>query len=272
MGFTPKNEGPTSDLPFRERSRYLDSSSLLTDDRSDGAALVVPATIRAQIEALVGRARPRETAGLLGGQCFQDTLGRWTLVTSAAGDSTIGRLGQVELSPAEKSQLRDAIHRDDPAADIIGWFHSHPGPSGFSYVDREEQTQWGSTQIGLLVFMAYDGAGWCRAYEGPDSAELNLSGSTTPAKSILASVGAGSRSRHDATRNRDTVRFAKPERAPSQQPAAAKEPLWQRPTRPRQPGGQSPDNPELGTSELELLITMTIITATALLLLGYYVT
>jgi hypothetical protein len=65
-----------------------------------------------------------------------------------------------------------AAHRaGQPAADVVGWWHSHAQPSEYSDADRSTQGMWIPPDcVGLLVFAA--GTPWAHAYLGPQARRL----------------------------------------------------------------------------------------------------
>lgn len=183
-GFRPRPSGEIGvneaglDLPFRSRDTYLaQGAAYLRASKGEipGFALVVPESPRHEIQVFVAQAKPRETAGLLGGRVFRDVRGPWVLVTTVACDPREGELGFVSLEPKLVARLRNVINELAPSADVVGWFHSHSRSSGFSRVDFGQQRVWTNRyHVGLLAYMQSIDNDWCRAYRGPDAEGLEL--------------------------------------------------------------------------------------------------
>jgi hypothetical protein len=159
----------------------------------DGAVLVEPGVARDLRRAAELQA-PHETGGLLYGQVWRDGEGRYVLVDGfvQAGPDA-GKTGEFSLSPMGTQLLRETAARSFPAADEIGWWHTHRVPSPYSDTDLAMQRAFQQpTSVGLLVFAS--GAPWATAYLGPDGRALGQPGMlpppTVPGRAALAAAGA----------------------------------------------------------------------------------
>jgi hypothetical protein len=157
------------DAPFRLRSCFAGYHQFA--DRS-GAVLVAP-EISTRLWEAARIARPFETGGLLAGRVFCDGKGRYViLVGCVEAPPNARRLAQFELSPEATDQLRKGASRTHPAADVVGWWHSHDGPSEYSQTDLSQQSVWTQPEsVGILVFA--EGQRWGIVHQGPDARPLN---------------------------------------------------------------------------------------------------
>jgi proteasome lid subunit RPN8/RPN11 len=157
------------DAPFREREAFEDYQAFRNPDM---AILVAPGTAR-DLRTAAERARPHETGGLLSGRTLRDAEGQYVLVSGyVEASAEAGRAAAFEISPQATAQLRKAAFQRDPTADVVGWWHSHLGPSSYSPVDRNTQQIFRQpTSVGLLVFAS--GEPWARAYVGPEATLLS---------------------------------------------------------------------------------------------------
>jgi len=123
---------------------------------------------------------------LLSGRLLRNGGGAYVLVSgfieAAAGS---GRMARFEVSPQATARMREECARAHPTADVVGWWHSHLGPSHYSDIDVTSQSVWRQPQsVGLLVFAAGDP--WATVYLGPDSRHLGYPVATLPAQTAAA--------------------------------------------------------------------------------------
>lgn len=172
-----------SHLPFRLRSLFGDRCLSLGRSPSPRGAsdrfevLVLPKVAHG-LRVAAARSAPKETFGLLGGRVFRDGEGSYVVVTSMVmAHSLDASAGHVRVPPVEIDRLRRRLEASAPTHDLIGWWHTHHRPSGYSGTDFSEQASWPDPEhVGLLVFMHADttaGEPWAYAYRGP-GAELLL--------------------------------------------------------------------------------------------------
>jgi hypothetical protein len=157
------------DVPFRPRSSF--GSYQQFTDRS-GAVLVAP-EISQRLREAARIARPFETGGLLAGRVFRDDHGRYAIVVGyVEAPSDAGRLSSFELTPEATDRLRADASCTHPEADVVGWWHSHGGPSDYSTTDLSQQSIWTQPEsVGILVFA--EGRQWGAVHQGPDARLLN---------------------------------------------------------------------------------------------------
>jgi proteasome lid subunit RPN8/RPN11 len=156
--------------PFRPRSNFTEYVRF-TD--SGGTVLIAPDASR-QLRAAACSARPNETGGLLPGRVLRDADGHYAVVTGCAEASRgAGRSCGFGLSPEAAARLRNQAWSAHPTADVVGWWHSHLGPSTYSAIDLSQQRIWTQPEsVGILVFA--DGSTWGAVYQGPDARPLSL--------------------------------------------------------------------------------------------------
>jgi hypothetical protein len=153
------------DLPFRTRNVNAGHIAF----RADNLDVYVMTDVASRARQWARGALPRETGGLLAGRILRDNAGQYVVVTGIGGaPAGAGGVGRFGLSPEETEQLRRALARDHPSADVIGWWHSHVTPSSYSATDRANQAIWTDPRsVGLLVFA--QGTPWAGLYVGPQS-------------------------------------------------------------------------------------------------------
>lgn len=163
---TERQDGP----PFRPRG-LLSGYAVFQGRRH---AVFVHPGVCARIGAVVRDAAPREAGGLLAGRVLQDAEGGYTLVEGAVvAPPQAGSAGRITMSPELTAGLRTQAATRYPACDVVGWWHSHTGVSGYSEVDRANQRAWRSPgHVGLLVF-GRDASPRAMAYLGPQSVALD---------------------------------------------------------------------------------------------------
>lgn len=157
--------------PFRPRTVF---HSYLVFSDPDGAVLI-EARIAEQLRAAASRARPNETGGLLAGRAFHDADGSYVAVCGyVEANEGSGRLANFQMSPQATERLSGESARIHKMADVVGWWHSHLGPSNFSPTDLGTQEMWTNPEsVGLLVFA--DGQPWGAAHLGPTARRLTYS-------------------------------------------------------------------------------------------------
>jgi proteasome lid subunit RPN8/RPN11 len=164
--------GLSNSFSFRSISVFADFPCFF----GDTGRLVIAPDAAHDLASLACAAAPAETGGLLCGRVLRDSAGPYTIVAGYAEASAAARrLGGVHISPEATSQLRDQAARAHPAADVIGWWHSHLGPSAYSAADRAHQRLWTDPySVGLLVFSQHSGTTWGAAYLGPRAQPLPM--------------------------------------------------------------------------------------------------
>lgn len=155
--------------PFRPRG-LLSGYAVFQGHRH---AVFVHPGVCARIGAAARDAQPNEAGGLLAGRILQDADGGYTLVEGAVvAPPQAGSVGRITMSPELTAGLCTQAATRYPACDVVGWWHSHAGVSGYSEVDRANQRAWRNPgHVGLLVF-ARAGSPRAMAYLGPQSAAL----------------------------------------------------------------------------------------------------
>ena len=161
-----------SKLPFRERDAFADLWHRFGGDGED--RLLIENDAVDAIRSAVARAAPNETLGFLLGRSFVDRRGEYTVVRLAIEAGGVERsLARVRLDHRASRDAAQAALERGPYLDLVGWWHSHPVPSGYSATDRAEQAGWSAPgHVGLLAFMS--GSTWARAYWGPEAEPLRL--------------------------------------------------------------------------------------------------
>lgn len=169
-------EGVQQGAPFRTRASFY-GFYLFGDQES--AVLVEPG-IAKQLRAAAADAWPHETGGLLSGRALCDGMGDFVVVSGfVEAPAGSGRTATFEISPQATARLREEACRHDPTADVVGWWHTHLGPSDYSSTDRDSQRIWTQPQsVGLLVFAR--GTSWGIAHLGPDARRLGHRGFLQP--------------------------------------------------------------------------------------------
>lgn len=178
--FTPARSGSVTShseeaLIFRERDFW--GATHFGPDEDGFEVLVMPDAAVAMQRGTEASA-PNEAFGILMGRVYRDRTGPYTLVTGAVyGMPTSHSPVRVNLSDVAMMQLRRQAVRQFPAAEEVGWTHSHPSPSGYSSVDLNEQKTWpGANDIGIVTYMTLrPGEPWGQAYRGPTSINLRMS-------------------------------------------------------------------------------------------------
>lgn len=144
----------TVELPVRPRPRGGDNWHVHAT--ADGRSIFVHVDALRTVRATERGHSPDETGGLLLGRAFRDADGRYVLVTSAEpprGREVEGSRAAVRITAAGSAAMERRAQTREPAAEVVGWFHTHPTyPAYFSGVDREEQAQWPfALSVGLVI-------------------------------------------------------------------------------------------------------------------------
>jgi len=128
------------------------------------------------------RASPEETLGLLAGRVFRDDGGLYTLVVGARQALRARQSRRaVFADPLCMRELRRRLLAAYPAAQLVGWWHTHPGiGTHYSGVDRETQSAFREAwQIGIVHDPTRGGPESFGVYRGPKSARLSPAQAST---------------------------------------------------------------------------------------------
>jgi hypothetical protein len=152
--------------PFRARNLFRGYAEF----RLGSHAVFVHPGVCGRLSKAAHDADPHETGGVLAGRVLQDIEGNYTIVEGAAiAPRRSGSVGRISLSPDLTAELKKEATTRYPTCDVVGWWHSHLSPSGFSGVDQDNQRVWSDpSHVGLLVF-ARAGSRRALAYLGPES-------------------------------------------------------------------------------------------------------
>jgi proteasome lid subunit RPN8/RPN11 len=162
-------DGVYEGIPFRRRTAF---GGYLAFARQEHTVLVEPSAAH-RLRRAAEQAWPHETGGLLAGRALRDADGAYVAVSGfVEAMPEAGSPGTFSLSPQETAELREVAFGHHPAADVVGWWHSHLGPSSYSDTDLATQSTWTQQEsVGLLVFAR--GESWGIAYLGPDALRLS---------------------------------------------------------------------------------------------------
>ncbi len=173
-----------SNLPRHDRRNFEGLTQFGPDD--DGfMVFVTPSAVIALYEGTRQQV-PLEAFGLLMGRVYEDKRGSFTIVSGVVYARGLkSGFNHVQLSHLEMHKLRQEATRIHPAADLVGWTHSHRDLSGYSSIDFREQKTWTEDyHVGILTFMdCIMGARenpWAVVYRGPLSRQLPLVVDATP--------------------------------------------------------------------------------------------
>jgi len=115
-----------------------------------------------------------EVGGILLGQVFRSTKGLVTVLTEAiAAARTDAGLGHVTFSHETWAELYQYLESLAPDADIVGWYHTHPGFGVFfSSQDQfiQENFFGGPGQVGIVVDPVADSLLLFASHEGEAAA------------------------------------------------------------------------------------------------------
>lgn len=158
------------DLPWRDREQFLPGAELF--EAEDGFLLVLAPAAVSALRAGTARWAPKEAFGFLLGRTYQDGLGLFTVITDVCyADRAEAGPGHVRVDAEQALELSEKAEAQAPLADLKGWTHAHPVPSGYSAPDITEQAKWTDAhQVGVLTFMS--GEPLARAYRGPRAERL----------------------------------------------------------------------------------------------------
>jgi proteasome lid subunit RPN8/RPN11 len=164
-------DGLTTGVPFQSSSIFADFPRFTG---KAGRVLIAP-EIAKKLTLAAHAATPAEAAGLLCGRVLRDEAGPYTITIGyVVAPLNSGRPGSFHIPPEVTRDLRHRAARSYPAADVIGWWHSHVKPSGYSDTDRDHQRIWTSEHsVGMLVFLEHAGPVWGSVYLGPRSILLS---------------------------------------------------------------------------------------------------
>lgn len=167
------------------RSRSMIGSRCARFRGADDFELLVTQSATDQLRVGTQQRAPNEAFGFLLGRQFRDERGAYTLVVGVAyADELSAGVAHVRLTPEESAAVRKRGEEAFPAADVVGWTHSHSHPSGYSPTDEREQATWSNpADVGLLTFMT--GTPWARAYRGPGGLPLMLVDNAAQASDVL---------------------------------------------------------------------------------------
>jgi proteasome lid subunit RPN8/RPN11 len=173
--FKPKNT-PHSHLLTRPRPT-ADTDWACYCSSTDEFEAFIHKSVLNQIHYEAKQAAPDETIGLLAGRVWRDEIGPYTLVMAAAG----ARPHEIEATPSHVrisgdglAQVRERLEADNPALEIVGWYHSHPAfRAQFSVTDRVEQSTWNDPNHIGIVYSALQGEPPYGVYRGPEAAQLS---------------------------------------------------------------------------------------------------
>ncbi|HEV2891149.1 MAG TPA: Mov34/MPN/PAD-1 family protein [Frankiaceae bacterium] len=134
---------------------------------TSGVEVLIAPAVAVQLSALADHAMPNEIGGLVCGRLLADDRGEYTVVLGAVkSDESKVSPGQFLLDAPATTRLRAYAGLLHAGLDVIGWWHSHSGPSGFSNTDRQSQQDWSDPgHVGVLVFAR--GPEWGVVYAGP---------------------------------------------------------------------------------------------------------
>jgi proteasome lid subunit RPN8/RPN11 len=121
--------------------------------QEDAVECLVTGQVFHDLTAMLAEHSETEWLGLLSGRVMEDSLGVYVVVTGAAmAEALDASRGHVRCSEAEFTEMVHRLNRKDPAGDLVGWWHSHLGSTGFSVTDLQEQSTWDNDHsIGLLA-------------------------------------------------------------------------------------------------------------------------
>src|SRR6266487_311476 len=168
----------SSTLPRYDR-RKCEGMAQFGPDEDDFTIFVTPTAVRDLHEGTRQRV-PHEAFGMLMGRAYADERGSFTVVSDVVYARNLNSSrNHVQLSAREMHTLRNEAQYAHPAAEFVGWTHSHRDLSGYSPIDFKEQKTWTEEyHVGILTFMdSIMGARetpWAIAYRGPSSRSLPL--------------------------------------------------------------------------------------------------
>lgn len=173
--FKPKNAAHSHLLTRPRPAGDTDWACYISSE--DGFEAFIHKSVLNQIHHEAKQAAPDETIGLLAGRVWRDEAGPYTLVMISAG----ARRNEIEATPSHVrisgdglAQVRERLEADNPALEVVGWFHSHPTyRAQFSATDRVEQSTWSDPNHIGIVYSALPGETPYGIYRGPEAVMLS---------------------------------------------------------------------------------------------------
>jgi proteasome lid subunit RPN8/RPN11 len=144
--------------------------------RANGFSAYIRVTVLTELRSYLQKALPDEAVGFLTGRAMRDNEGDYLVVTGCAmaePEEVESSAGHVELSPQGTAQLKARILEGHPAAEIVGWWHTHPTyPPHFSSTDTNQQGRWSQHfHLGIVV-SGLDTEETFGVYAGPRATRL----------------------------------------------------------------------------------------------------
>ena len=144
--------------------------------RRDGfEAFVHVAKVLRRIAHWARQRRRVEVIGVLVGRAYQDECGRYVIITDVLlAENSDSHPSRVGTTPQDCASFVRAMKNKFPAAEIVGWFHSHIFDlHDYSSIDRRNQASWDEPHnLGLLVVVGEDETR-VHAFRGPESERLS---------------------------------------------------------------------------------------------------
>ncbi len=119
----------------------------------------------------------RETIGLLVGRPCQDGQGPFVLVVAAIeAQGADAQRAFVWADLSVMAALRKEVRQTHPIAEVVGWWHSHPGyGTHYSATDCDTQATFTSPNaVGIVVDPTRNDTEGLGVYLGPDAQRLAL--------------------------------------------------------------------------------------------------
>lgn len=187
--FTPR--GKLERTPLLRPAPAPSQSGWLRFGDERRTAVYLAAGVAGTLRAWAGEAQPRETMGLLAGRACEEATGPYTLVVGAveAKSAETGR-AHVFTDTARMAELVEHLRERFPIAEVVGWWHTHPGyGTRFSGVDEATQATFtAGSSVGLVVDPTRAHPEGMGVYLGPTSRRLSLVGAleehATPAGAL----------------------------------------------------------------------------------------
>ncbi|MBI4438185.1 Mov34/MPN/PAD-1 family protein [Candidatus Uhrbacteria bacterium] len=140
-----------------------------------GVAVYLSEAVLDDLVAWARAAVPRETMGLLAGRACEDADGPYTLVTGAvrAVRADAGH-AHVFAGVEEMAALMEDLRWGWPIAEVVGWWHTHPGyGTRFSRTDEATQATFpAASSVGVVIDPSLPIGQGTGAYLGPRSGVL----------------------------------------------------------------------------------------------------
>ena len=150
-------------VPVRSRALFGPS---LTFARNGQNVALVEWSAAVSLRNSAEKAFPKEAGGLVVGRRLRDSEGDYVAVLNyVQAPLSDGSSGSIVMSANRINELRTHAAQVFPSMDVVGWWHSHAQPSGFSRIDFDTQRIWEDPlHVGLLVFGSDQP--WAIAYVG----------------------------------------------------------------------------------------------------------